>query len=220
MKTNYSLDVLCKKLSRIGPYWREIIHRYKNHKMYNPNNEFEFFQYMEQFRQLHLVVSLEKIAEDFPKLDIETKVPPIDKDETEYFLFRHDDAGRLLVYGTHRLNRERHYKYEKLITVDNDPVIFEVRLGIGIYNLLKPDVYEPKLAPIRHFYGRDVGYVLIISRGTFYHIRNSESFLDFLKEGGKVVPLYADRNQFNQDVLNFIKKAGLKLKGEEPKLYN
>lgn len=95
MKTNYNLDILCKKLYRIKPDQEGIISRYKSHNLFDPKNIFTFCKYIEQYRQLHLVISLEKIAEGFPKLGIETKVPPRHKDESEDWLFEHDDMQRL-----------------------------------------------------------------------------------------------------------------------------
>lgn len=228
------LEELSEHLSeyyRHSPDWGEFISAFKSHEDFNLDNEFTLHQYVDNFKQISLELALKEIDEQHPELNVSLDSRLKDGERSNKFRIKYDKSGRIFVHFRYRhkgrkFPRER---YNKVAMVDDKPVVFNMKLGkwsdtnperkgerrqMGVKWALSEDGYNRKLQPLMNLYRYgDIGYVMIIPKNIYRANKESEVFQNFLSSGGIVLPFYAGRVQFRDEVKNKVAEYGLKLKG-------
>lgn len=219
--------------------WGKFITTFVEHEDFDIPNEFRLQRWEQHFRHISLDLALMEINEQHPELKMSFQTYPSQGDKSDNYRFSLDKVGRLFVYSLGGWLQNpivgKPYpcaRFEKLIMVDNKPIVFDMKLtvwrqsgihrkeskirscrALGIDGLLRPENYRKKLKPIREFYnGDDIGYVVVIPRDIYQQNRNHYVFKGFINSGGVIIPFYADRLQFSQEVLDNVKRYGLKVK--------
>lgn len=183
------LEQLCISLYEAEPDWDRIIERFKDHPQFNPNNEFTLQQYGKYFSEIHLDLIVEKAKKEHPEWNI-CLTPIKEKDESDNYAFYSSIAGRVFTCSKETgLKKRKFQEYDKVISVDGLPVVFEIKLtkwfpkkvvkqkrkdgtihyrqDRGIKNSLRSEVYNKRLKPVRELFKSDVSYVMIIPKDMY-----------------------------------------------------
>ena len=231
-----SLDQLCSHLEGMPAQWENIHNRFLELPFSSKKKGFFAEQYTQFFSEIHLDISLESIADTHPEIGISFR-PLSDyasRNEESDFRLYYNKNKRIEAFSQ---RRGVLWEYDQLLLVDEKPVVFEMKLrrsdcgkvrtrsrkGQGVikekgssvkYNI-RPDFYRRKLYPVRHFFGGDVGYVMLICQEQAQKIHRSPegSYAhQFLENGGNVVGLYTNRLSFQEQVREKVHEFGLKLR--------
>ena len=244
MKKTENLERLSEEMHEYPPNYPKIIERFKSYASFDINNAFYLDRYSNYFSEIYLDICLEDIRKNL-KLDILFDIPLSGRVSENYrFQYGSDDRynlkNNLYAYPLNPPNpndRNRNNEYDKLIILDNLPVVLEIKIGRwrqsgrhkkvknksrsggswlrkGIKQYLMQEFYDRKLDPIKEFFKSDVGYVMIIPKNYYYKQINSNSSLvnQFHNNNGIVVPFFTDRHSFRKEVEEIVIKNGLKLK--------
>ncbi len=228
---------LCEYYSN-PPNWREFIITFVDHEDFSMDNGFRLERWEQHFRHISLDLALMDICEKHPEFGISFKTYPKTGDESNSYSFAVDKVGRLFVYSRSGWleNPVIHKPYpcarfEKFIMINNQPVVIDIKLtswhkaGVhrkerirscrtyDIKHLLKQENYDKKLKPLREFWGGgSVGYIVVIPRDIYQEKKDSPIFREFISKGGVIIPFYANRLQFSQEVRDNVMKYGLRVK--------
>lgn len=221
---NEKLDTICQELflnyNKYSPDWINIMEIFKETPEFKQRYSFIIDEYKRRFTEIDLDLRLEKIAEKYPEFNISLK--PFEKEiETDNYKLYYNDAGR--VCAQLKTKKEKKFEYYKLILIDMLPVVFNIkltqwdlpplhssgrgksiRMGRGIKNNLRPEMYNRTLYPIREHFGQDIGYVMIIPRDIHENKKSYSTegsiYRKFKENNGIVVPFYTARKTFTKDV--------------------
>ncbi len=252
MILNHSIDYLCRALRRERPDWGSIQKRFEDlpifkTKISQKNKSYELHQYAKDFSELHLDISLEHIAQNSPIKNIQflpryTQKSPLQNQDYKMY---NNDSGRIII----ETDQGVHWEYDQIIMVNNVPTVLEIKIRQwntgknrkrkqedGTYTLekdscvknnLRSEIYNKKLEPVQKLFGRDIGYIMVISKDQYPFVFNhSETIVNqFIQDNGRLVPFYTDRLTFRDHVREKVKEFGYLLKEEpmppspQPKLY-
>lgn len=234
MKKNPELEKICKELYQFPPDWDGIVDRFKSHADYDPGKPIHIQAYAKHFSEIHLDLSLEKITEKNPGIDIRFR-PVEDGVDTKDFIFSYSRAGRLYANFKDE-NTDAFHEYDQLLTVNGLPVVFEIKLtgwtkpkkmkkrtadgkqlkvtGSAVRNYLRPEEYNKRLRPVCQFFEcDDAGYVIVICREMHFNretkVSENSLYQEFKRNNGIIVPFYTDRKSFREEVVQ--KVIGYKL---------
>jgi hypothetical protein len=87
--------------------------------------------------------------------------------ESEDYLFKHNDVGGIDIFWKHG-TKEQAGEIDRLIFVNEKPVIFEVKGGShgSIVGKLNPaEIYNNKIVPLKQLTGKDPEFVLLVPKG-------------------------------------------------------
>jgi hypothetical protein len=184
------------------------------------------------FSEIDLTRRISKLSQEFNvnmnPLQEETKI-----NGGEHILRYNSPLGRVSVEGS---DGKEITDYDQFVLIGNNPVVFEIKLRAwhgrgkinplcgssgGLIHAFRPEIFNPKLEPIKKLMNSDVGYVIIIPRDIFISRERkprcgSEEALksyyrNFKEIGGKVVPFYVDKDRFREEVFSVVKEYHLKL---------
>ena len=191
---------------------------------------------MNSFRQIHLDLSLQDIAQAEPNLKINVRPRLEYGNRSRGYRFRVNSSGSISAFSAYYRGTYPLHTYNKLISVDGEPVVLDIKLTkwklakpkvrerdgvtsktVGLNWFLKKEMYGERLEPIRDYFNHDIGYVVVVPSDEFNKCTNTDVFRDFYDDGGLVVPFYADRAGFKHEVARKVKDFRLKLKCDEIK---
>jgi len=235
-----TLEKLCLELSEYPPNWEEIIARFKAHPNFDPERELDLGGYTGILSEIHMDLSLEKIAVAHPDLGVKFDHDLRDGSKSENYIFNYSLAGRLFANSTRRRKSDGKpfapKEYDKVLLVGEMPVVFEIKIrrwqgnskkylnykdelvpkrDMGIQGSFTPKRVRYLLYPIQKFFKSDVGYVLVIPRDLYYNRLNAEEnsvYRQFQENNGLVVPFYTDRHTFRRELTQVVQDHGLKVK--------
>lgn len=233
-----SLDEVCSLLATQSPPWMNIKHKFEQTPLFKQKKPYLIHQYAQYFSELSLDFYLEKIIQENPSVPIH-QLPyypskkPLYNDGCKLY---HNTLNRIHIDS----NTHHSWEYDQLVFIDHQPVVLEMKIRKwntgkkrkrkqenGLYtiekdncvkNNLRPEIYNPKLEPVRKIFGQDVGYIMIISNDQYEKACNSphdSTVGQFLQDHGKLVPFYTDRLTFREHVREKVTEFGYPLK-EEP----
>jgi len=167
--------------------------------------------------------------------DLEIVLNPIKSGEkSKKFSFRYNQFSHLTA-GSKRVPTET--EYDGIIRLGNSIVVFEVKLGKwrstgpndnngkakrrgrrGLGNSFRQEVYDKRLAPVIEWAGEEVGYAVMMPRGTYFHAefehqKNTKGlYASFKRDHGVGLPFPLSSKAYNKEVLKQILKQKLPLK--------
>jgi len=226
------LEKICEEIFEHPPDWKKIKANFYDSDAFKRDKPLTETEYARYFSEIHLDLCLEKIYRKHRKWDI--NLNPIEEGmKSDGYEFNYTEDGRVraqLIEGTDN------FEYDKIITIDELPVVFEIKLtdwnvgsnhskgkrtkrrsrGKGIENSLREDVYKRRLSPIYQRFGK-VGYVMVIPNDIYKdwvvkRPKDSEYLPPFQENNGLIVPFYSERKKFREEVIQKVKEYGLKLK--------
>jgi len=231
MKKSEKLEFLCVKLAGFPLDWDEIVRRFRAHPRFDPEQQFDFQNYRKYFSELQLDAALESVATSCPGLNMQFD-PPVSSSKSGTYCYSYSQGRRLFVCYPNRYDLQI-AEYDRVAIVDSLPVIFEVRLTRWYHSpatytkkrggrkfphrkaikyCLEPDRYNRILAPARSFFGRDVGYVMIIGDKEYRTSQNSECARAFRENNGILVPFGLTREEFREQAFKVIEENRLPLR--------
>ena len=234
------LESLRDHLSNYPPDWEEIVGRFKSHPNFDPDRQFVLPDFARMFREIHLDVCLEWIGIERADLNISERF--IEGCRTGSYVFRYTPSGRVVAKTENGISNHK-AEYDRVLLVDELPVVFDVRLrvwlaprkqkgltrsgrvrereGRSTKEMLRPEVYEEKLYPIRELFGRDVGYVVVISKDIYDARERARAqpitdsvYQKFKESNGILVPFYTDRLTFLNHVSQVVRENRLSIKDQ------
>ncbi len=235
MITSPSIDKLCSLFQGETPAWNKIKQRYEQLPPSISKAPRFLQQYAQDFSEISLDLTLEKIAETTMKDDIKLFKRYAKSDfRKKDRLFRSYSNRIILSSKEHGL-----WEYDQLIKMNDIPVVLEIKLrkwdqgktrkrrkedgtykrekDTSVRNNLRAELYQRKLRPIEEFFGSEVGYIIILSKDQYETVSkpSEDSVITrFLEQNGKIVPFYTDRITFRDQVYRQIQEWNYELKVE------
>lgn len=191
--TNHLLEHVVAQLSNRRPNWPAVVELCRAFP--RPG---DFAQLAGTLAECHMRVALNEICAE---LDGRVNFYPIKDGATaEQFQFNYRGDNILAILnGTTRANTE----IDALMTLDGLPVIFEVKISSGSWvekvQYMMGVRSARKTDPVRQYFNLpDVGYVVIVPPSTISD--TSEIQTKVKKDGWGIIPFFADRDAFREEV--------------------
>lgn len=204
MGQNELLKALTQELAGRKPDWHKVVERFKRSSMYQRG--YEENNLASRLSEISLRVLLEDLSSDIPGRIV---FDPIKNGEhAGRFKFMHVD-GTLHVREDD--DRDWYSEIDELALIDKLPVLFEVKLsryhykgpkpsagGRGVAYAMKKERVAYLMRPLRRYFKSNCGYVLVMPHNQI-NLRSSVQ-RQFEDDGGIMVPFYADRRSWREEV--------------------
>jgi hypothetical protein len=212
------LEELCRQLSGHLPNWDLVIDRLEESEIIDLDASLLLSEWKMHYSEVHFDIISKKVDKKNPDLKINFLPIKYGK-QTKNYTFNHNEFGRYTAKA-----REEHlptyqrtgfcFEYDKIIILNNLPVVFDVKSGEwnkSIRKAMKMDKITRKLMPIRELFGLDAGYVFVPAKDV-YQAKEEQAgegsvYHEFKKNNGLVVPLYATKKEFENDVLDMLREV-------------
>jgi len=233
MQKTPELEELCKQMQTFPMWWPEGMNRLKNDPRFKPQKVHSYEHLQGALGEIWLDMFLEEMAYLYPGFNIQPD-PIQDQASIVYatgnrITFEYLISGKLGVFSSiHPLWKFEHgergkvlkilpnEEYDRIILLNDLPVVFEMKTGENrkhkeISMALTHRIYFNKLAPVRQYFRKDAGYVVVIPKDLFNHYMNRppEPCASFQSDGGIVAPFSYEREQFQAEVLRHLKEEGI-----------
>lgn len=218
MKKTRSLELLCYELSCFDFDWdaiaNDIVPRYYKDTIQKK----VFLKDLSETSIDHFLIAL-KNAWKKPSITLN---PMPDNAVNCHYYFQYKKDKRLVARNIS--NNHPHAEYDNLIMLGPNPVVFEIKMGIykanntspSIYSVLDKNKVQQKIMPIRNYYKKEPGYVMITPKSTWYpkYLEPDDHILDFEANGGIFTPYPIERKEFRRLGEAIAKKYRIELIGE------
>jgi len=198
MITNGTIDSLCGELQEFPFQRRKIVERVrKRGGMY-------FNQYRMYFSELQINFALKAIARRHPEWKVD--LSPIKAWVSGDLRMICDKRGIIITDNNRDPSGHRTLaEYDGVISVDDVPVIFEVKIAnpSEIRRAIKKA--DKKISSLSRFLDGDMAYVLVVPKDNY----RRQTFENFRRKSGKVVSFYTTLKDFEHDVFRTINEFGL-----------
>lgn len=223
-----TLEKLCDLLAKQPFDKQKFFEKFSSHPKF-ANKELPFDYYFRAASKIHLINSLENIANNNANLRIELN-QVISETNNNGFRFNYDYLGSLHAMKTAKPENAKyftHYEYPKVIKVKNLFVVFNIKLTDWkcgkseerVKDNLRSKNYTKKLKPLRSYLKEkediyNLGFVLVLSQDSYKAKQWSRVSQIFEKNNGLISHIPYTRERFRKEVEKAVKLYELNVRKE------